>query len=457
MNDYISIVKEQKSVSLHNKAVEISREIAVRLSDPKFVIEAVHSKDNVLSGSDVFPWGDISLSHGYPGNIHLLSLWREIDNTFNWNEAIHSNLIAIQSYLAEYGTRDISLFSGWTGIASSVVAASNHGEFYTQFLDKIHRWMAPLIEEWLQACSELAKQKNGVPVQTFDTISGASGLGRYLLKNCAAPHLAPLIEPLLQFLITLTQPIQVHGKTVPGWFTPSELHLTDRDKQIFSMGSFNCGMAHGIPGPLALLSIAYNSGIEIPGQHNAIEYMTEWLLSSQEEDELGSYWPHIIPFEYDKKTVGHTLQRQREAWCYGTPGVTSALYTASLSLKNPSLKQHALQTFIQSVTYECEKNEMSSPSICHGLSGLLLMCQRMWSNSKAPELEPLIQRITTELLQRFNPNHPLCFKDAEPESAESTRWLTKAGLLEGAAGIGSVLLSVAEQQSNDWDYLLMLS
>lgn len=457
VKDYNPVVKEQNADRLHNEAKEISREIAVRLSDPKYVLEVVHSKDNVLNGSDVYPWGDISLSHGYPGNIHLLSLWREIDHTFNWNEAIYMNLKEVQSYLAEYGTRDISLFSGWTGIASSVEAASNHGEFYTQFLDKIHRWMAPLIEEQLQACSELVKQNNGVPVQLFDTISGASGLGRYLLRSRSVSYLAPLIEPVLQFLIDLTKPIQVHGRTVPGWFTPSELHLMDRDKQSFPMGSFNCGLAHGVPGPLALLSIAYNNGIEITGQYSAIEYMTEWLLNSQEEDEVGAYWPHIIPFEYDKRTAGHRLQRQREAWCYGTPGVAFALYTASLSLKNSSLKQHATQAFIQSVSYEFDKKEMSSPSICHGLSGLLLMCQRMWSNSKAPELEPLILRLTTELLQRFSPEYPLGFKDAEPEATGSMRWLTKAGLLEGAAGIGSVLLNFAEQQNNSWDYLLMLS
>ncbi|MDR9857745.1 lanthionine synthetase C family protein [Paenibacillus sp. VCA1] len=457
MKNDISIVKEHHSERLPRKAKEISKEIAVRLRDPKSVFEAVHSKGNVITDSELFPWGDISLSHGYPGNIHLLSLWREMDDTFDWQEAIHSNLLEIQSYLAKYGTRDISLFSGWTGIASSVLAASNHGEFYNQFLNQIHQWMAPLIEERLQTSTELMKQKNGVPVEMFDTISGAAGLGRYLLKNPSDPNLSPLIEPTINFLIDLTKPIRLDGKTVPGWFTPSKLHLMERDRQRFPTGSLNCGMAHGIPGPLALLSTAYNSGIELPGQYGAIECIAEWLLDVQGEDEYGTYWPHMIPFEYYKNDSKHNLQRQREAWCYGTPGVACALYTASKSLNNIELKQHALRSFIQSVKYECEQNNINSPSICHGLSGLLLMCWRMWNNSKEPALEPLIHQLSAELLQRFDPSHPLGFTDAEPAADDTIRWLTKAGLLEGAAGIGATLFGIAEQQTNDWDYLLMLS
>ncbi|MGG3508081.1 lanthionine synthetase C family protein [Paenibacillus lautus] len=448
-------VKEQSSTYIYEKGLEISKEIAIRLSDPKFVFDSVHTLDNVMTKTEHFPWGDISLSHGYPGNIHLLSLWRRIDESINWNHAIHSNMVEVQSYLARYGTGDISLYSGWAGIASAVYAASNQGEFYNQFLNQIHRWMSPMVEQWLQASTEILRQKNGVPVELFDTISGASGVGRYLLKNVTDPLIAPLIEPILRFLVDLTEPICINDKMVPGWFTPSKFHSTAGDKSNFPIGSFNCGMAHGIPGPLALLSAAYNSGIEVPGLYRAIEYITEWLLDSQEEDELGSYWPHIIPFE--ELMTKNKLLRQREAWCYGTPGVACALYIASISLNNPTVAQTALQSFIKAVSYECDRNRMDSPSLCHGLSGLLLMSWRMRNFTKDPAIKPLIDQLMTRLLQRFDSSTPLGYKDAEPGAANTMRWLTKAGLLEGAAGIAATLVSVGEAEHNDWDYMLMLS
>lgn len=455
MNKDMLDVKEQNSTYIYEKGLEISKEIAIRLSDPKFVFDSVHTRDNVMTETGHFPWGDISLSHGYPGNIHLLTQWRRIDKSINWSQAIHSNMVEIQSYLSRFGTGDISLYSGWAGIASAVYAASNQGEFYNQFLNQIHRWMSPLVEQWLRNSTEILQQKNGVPVELYDTISGASGVGRYLLKNTADPVVAPLIEPLLRFLVELTEPIYINDKLVPGWFTPSKFQSSAGDKSSFPVGSFNCGMAHGIPGPLALLSIAYNSGIEVPGQYRAIENITEWLLDSQEEDELGSYWPHIIPFE--ELITKNKLLRQREAWCYGTPGVACALYISSISLNNPAIAQTALKSFINAVSYECDRNRMDSPSLCHGLSGLLLMSKRMWHSTKDPAITILIDQLMTKLLQRFDSSTPLGYKDAEPGVANTIRWLTKAGLLEGVAGIAATLQGTGEADQNDWDYMLMLS
>lgn len=448
-------VKEQNSTDIYKKGLEISKEIAIRLSDPKFVFNSVHTPENVMTETGHFPWGDISLSHGYPGNIHLLSQWRKIDKSMNWSQAIHSNLVEIQSYLSRFGTGDISLYSGWAGIASAVYAASNQGEFYNQFLNQIHRWMSPLVEQWLRTSTEILRQKNGVPVELFDTISGASGVGSYLLKNATDPVVAPLIEPILRFLVELAEPIYINDKLVPGWFTPSKFHSATGDKSRFPVGSFNCGMAHGIPGPLALLSIAYNNGIEVPGQYRAIENITEWLLDSQEEDEWGSYWPHIIPFE--ELATKNKLLRQREAWCYGTPGVASALYISSLSLNDSAITQTALQSFITAVSYEFDRNRMDSPSLCHGLSGLLLMSKRMWHSTKDPAISLLIDQLMTRLLQRYDSSSPLGYKDAEPGAENQMRWLTKAGLLEGVAGIGAALLATREEDHKNWDYMLMLS
>ncbi|KZE73205.1 lantibiotic biosynthesis protein [Paenibacillus jamilae] len=439
------------------RARDISKKIALRLCDPKSVYKAVHAEHNVSPETKYHPWGETSLSHGYPGNIHLLSQWRTADPLYDWNEAIHLNMTRIQSSIANNGLNDISLFSGWTGIASSVHEASNHGEYYGNFLQQIHLWMIPLIKHWLESSTEHLGLHEGMPMQTFDTISGASGIGRYILMNSTDPICSPLVEPILQFLTELTHPIKIHNYYVPGWYSPQKFQFLDRDKNSYPLGNFNCGMAHGIPGPLALLSVAYSAGIEVRGQYQAIETITEWLLKYKYEDAYGCYWPHIVPFEAETASLQFDLKRAREAWCYGTPGVACALFLAGKALHNEDLQKLAVRACIGAISYEVAKWEMDSSALCHGIAGILMISWRMWCHSKEPAFIPLIQQLSGRLLDRFQADSPLGYLDPEPRADGSPTWLTKAGMLEGVAGIAAALLSISENKEIAWDYILMLS
>ncbi|MDP9676529.1 hypothetical protein J2W97_002524 [Paenibacillus jamilae] len=439
------------------QAKDFSTTIALRLSNPESVYKAVHAEQNISPETKYHPWGDTSLSHGYPGNIFLLSQCRASDSTYDWNQAIYLNMKHIQASLAKKGLNDVSLYSGWTGIASSVREASNHGEYYSHFLQQIHEWMIPLTEQWLQLNTAQLALHEGMPMQSFDTISGASGIGRYIVMNSTDPSCTPLVEPILQFLTDLTYPIKIHNRYVPGWYSPQKFQFLDRDKSNYAMGNFNCGMAHGIPGPLALLSVAYSSGIEVKGQYQAIETITEWLLKYKNEDTYGYYWPHIVPFEAETGSLQLDLKRAREAWCYGTPGVACSLYLAGKALHDEELQKMAVKACIGAITYEVTKQEMDSSALCHGLAGLLTISWRMWCHSKEPAFIPLIQHLTSQLIDRFQADSPLGYLDPEPRADSSLAWLTKAGLLEGVAGIASALLSVSENKEMPWDYMLMLS
>ncbi|TKH43486.1 lantibiotic biosynthesis protein [Paenibacillus terrae] len=439
------------------RARDISKKIAFRLCDPESVYTAVHAEHNVSPETKYHPWGGTSLSHGYPGNIHLLSQWRATDSSYDWNGAIHLNMAQIQASLAKNGLNDVSLYSGWAGIASSVSEASNHGEYYSNFLHQIHQWMIPLTKQWLQSNTEQLGLHEGMPMQAFDTISGASGIGRYILKSSTDPICTPLVEPILQFLTHLTHPIHIHSRYVPGWYSPQKFQFLGRDKRNYPLGNFNCGMAHGIPGPLALLSVAYSAGIEVTGQYQAIESITEWLLKYKHEDTYGFYWPHIVPFEAETGSLEFDFQRAREAWCYGTPGIACSLFLAGKALHNDDLQKLAVKACISAISYEMAEREMDSSALCHGLAGLLMISWRMWCHSKEPALIPLVQQLSSRLLDRFQADSPLGFLDPEPKADGSQIWLSKAGMLEGVAGIAATLLGVSENKELAWDYILMLS
>ena len=98
----------------------------------------------------------------------------------------------------------------------------------------------------------------------YDVISGLSGVGRYLLCISDNPEALKRLKVILKYCISLIQPICINGEHVPGWYIAPENLFTNADREKYPQGSFNCGLAHGIAGPLALLSLASQQGIYIP-------------------------------------------------------------------------------------------------------------------------------------------------------------------------------------------------
>ncbi|MFD0489782.1 lanthionine synthetase LanC family protein [Saccharopolyspora spinosporotrichia] len=129
----------------------------------------------------------------------------------------------------------------------------------------------------------------GAPIRAYDVISGASGIGRYLLLH---PRHHTLLRHLLAYLVRLTAPVAAHGVTVPGWWVstvPNPARPHD-----FPCGRLNLGLAHGICGPMTLLAFARQAGIRVPGDDEAIASIAEELLTYQ--DERGQ-WPGTVALE----------------------------------------------------------------------------------------------------------------------------------------------------------------
>ena len=103
----------------------------------------------------------------------------------------------------------------------------------------------------------------------FDLIRGLTGLGAVLLTRLEG---SPLSNEVLRYLVALSKPVSIDGWVLPGWWS-----AVGPDGEEMAGGHGNNGVAHGIAGPLALLSIAVRQGTQIPGQLDAIEVFTRWL------------------------------------------------------------------------------------------------------------------------------------------------------------------------------------
>src|SRR5262249_44410038 len=113
----------------------------------------------------------------------------------------------------------------------------------------------------------------------------------------------------------------------PRWHTPPAVLADEGMARESPHGNLNCGLAHGIPGPLALLALAQRAGTVLPGQMAAVERIAGWLVQNRTSDEWGYGWPTSVRLGAAGRQVPPT-EVARSAWCYGAPGVARAVWLA---------------------------------------------------------------------------------------------------------------------------------
>jgi lantibiotic biosynthesis protein len=85
-------------------------------------------------------------------------------------------------------------------------------------------------------------------------------------------------------------------------------------------------MAHGIAGPLALLSLAMRRGIVADGQAEAIKRICSWLDAWRQDHETGPWWPETITLEETRLGRPRQTRPMRPSWCYGTPRLNTTKF-----------------------------------------------------------------------------------------------------------------------------------
>ncbi|TMR87855.1 lanthionine synthetase C family protein, partial [Nonomuraea basaltis] len=203
----------------------------------------------------------------------------------------------------------------------------------------------------------------------FDLIRGLTGLGALLLARAGSPP--RLLHEVLAYLVTLACPAEADARVLPGWWSPDS-----PGHQEIPGGHANNGVAHGICGPLALLSLAARRGILAEGQLEAIDAFATWL-----EEFGGFYWI----------TLGHLLADEpqqapplRPSWCYGGLGIARTLQLAALALGDDARRQKAEELGIAALTDPARLGRVTDVSLCHGWAGLLTVVTAIAADSSTP-------------------------------------------------------------------------
>lgn len=279
----------------YNKVLEISKKIVMKLSNTEFVQKVVFEDGNISIFGD-HPWGDLVLSNGNLSICLLMAQFDKLfpDEEFDW--IAHKYFLNLQKTLLENGMpNNISMFSGLTGMAFVLDYASHSGTRYKNFRENLQKKIFELFDILIMEINSC--KKVGASPMEYDVISGLSGVGRYFLSISENPEALKRLKVILEYCISLVEPVQIMNETVPGWYIAPENLFTNEDRRKYPKGGFNCGVAHGIAGPLALLSLAYEHGICIPKQEKAIGIMADWLIDKKVITDKGIIWPSWVSLE----------------------------------------------------------------------------------------------------------------------------------------------------------------
>jgi lantibiotic modifying enzyme len=288
--------------------------------------------------------------------------------------------------------------------------------------------------------------KKNLRIVDFDLINGLVGIGVYALERLPDSSAAQILKIVVRRLEKLSE------KTSAGitWRTSMET-LPDWQRETYPNGYYNLGLAHGIPGVIAILGAAYAAGIESNRARNLLDGAFQWMSRQKlprRFDSTYSAWiaPDIPP------------ESCRSAWCYGDPGIAASLFLAAKSLNNKIWQKEVLKIALRASDRLPVEAGVKDAGLCHGSAGLGHIFNRLFQatgNAKFKKAARFWFQQTLKFRQHgqgFAGYSAYRLKDDGMPG-----WHNDPELLSGSTGIGLALLAAISPVAPDWDRMLLLS
>lgn len=422
-------------------ALTVALEIARRLTAE--AVEATVEAARRANNPGFTSWRPAGLWGGHAGLAVLAAALDAVDPGSGWDGVGFDHLArAARATEAERGPQ--AGLGGLAGLATAAALLSRDSTRYDTLSTRLDSAIVQRVEHASE--SVLRSRPHGVPVAVFDVITGLSGAGRYLLERRHSEPCRSALEQVLRAFVYLSE---LGADAVPHWHTSSR-HTTENLRTAHPDGNVNLGMAHGLPGPLALLSLSASHGVEVAGQRDAIVRTADLLVRAQCGDEWGVGFPVA---EGLGAAGGERQQPARSAWCYGPPGVARALWLAGAASGRAEYGELAVAAMTAVFDLPVRSRRIDSPTLCHGVAGLLQVTLRFVRDGAGPSFSTAAQDLTDQLLAAHEPASRFGYRDLKPAGQR----IDNPGLLEGAAGVALVLLGVGSSAEPVWDRVLMLS
>ncbi|MEU3261461.1 lanthionine synthetase C family protein [Streptomyces albidoflavus] len=369
-------------------------------------------------------WWPQSLAHGAVG-VALLHIERARTGHGPWQRA--HNWLACAATGPAVGGVESHLFYGAPALAFALHAAADRPGRYARALNTLDRYVAAAVEGRLADAHARMDRGETPALVEFDAIRGLSGIAGLLLHRDV--H-AGLLRRVLMYLVRLTEPVERDGELLPGWW--SHLAPSGAPSPDYSEGHANNGVAHGIGGPLSVLSLAARRGVTVDGHFDAITRILAWLDQWRQDGPSVTWWPYWITRE-QLRSGPPGPGPSRPSWCYGAAGLARAQQLAGLALDDPVRQRMAEAALLRAMADPGQLGATEDLSLCHGFAGLAHITQLASADAVTTGLAECLPRLVAPITDTA----PGILADsliAPPGGGD-------IGLLEGAAGTALALHS----------------
>ncbi len=424
-------------------AVAVALDVAHRLADGDHLEAAYVLAPRQSSRPETLHWESHGIGQGDAGIALTLA---HVDRCFpgrGWDRAAHESLTRAARSAERVGLGP-GLYSGLAGLAFTTHLLSRDGGRYARLAESLEESLVPRTHRLAET---LHLRAGGLPTGEYDVISGLAGIGGALLAQRTDAAVGAALKHTLDALCGL---LTSTADGVPAWLTPSDLLADPSTAERFPHGALNCGLAHGLPGPVALLALAQAAGAPVPALPGAIETAANWLTDHRRDDEWGVNWPSMLPPPGAPDPWHETA---RAAWCYGAPGVARALWLAGRALSDEALCALAVDAMRAVHRRPLPARRIDGPGLCHGVAGLLQITLRFWHDTGLPDFQQAAATLVDQLLDAHDPGSVLGFRNVEWDGT----LVDAAGLLDGAPGVALALLAATTPVEPAWDRILLVA
>ena len=425
-------------------AVDAALDVGRRIGDPARVQDALLAAAAQTRFPRTVGWEPHNVAQGDAG---LALTCAYLDRCFpdaGWDVVAHRFLVSA-ARSAEGRMVPPSLFSGLGGLGFVAMMLSRGGARYGRLGTAIENELVPETHVLAQA---VRKRHEGLAVREFDVISGLAGIAAYLLAHRGSPAQGAALKHALDALVEL---VSGPAGEVPRWRTPPELLGDEPFDPKYPQGNLNCGLAHGIPGPLAVMALALSAGAPVDGLQQAVTRAAAWIAEHRCDDGWGVNWPTMVTLPDSRPGVD---EPSRAAWCYGSPGVARALWLAGTALQDEDLKALAIEAMESVYRRPLAARQIDSPTFCHGVAGLLQITLRFFHDTRLTLFAEAAAGLANQLLDAYEPDDAvLGFRCIEPGGNR----VDQPGILDGAPGVALVLLAASTTVEPTWDRLFLLA
>jgi lantibiotic modifying enzyme len=329
---------------------------------------------------------------------------------------------------------EASLYTGFSGIGWTVAHLMRRG--LTERVD---------LTEIDDALIERVTARHDEPV---DVVFGLAGYGVYFLERLDHPAGRHGLRLVVQSIVD-SAVLRPEGAC---WFTPGRF-LSAHRRTFAPDGLYDLGLAHGVPGVIAILAAAEKAVGPSPGARDVLAAAVRWVLSHRDASGPWSEYPYWSP-------AGGARQEgtSRLAWCYGDLAVGSALLVAASAMADAGLRQTALATLRRAAGRPIDKSGVVDACLCHGAAGITQIFHRVAAATgdacvgaaARTWLEvALSQRLESSGVGGYVYKHQVNLDSPAVDRPDQ-------GFLQGAAGIGLALLSALVPTASDWEICLAL-